>query len=59
MKMVLLNALYLTVIQLTVPILHRYDRTLDACSLRADLKILPFGDQTEVGAQSQELNSPN
>lgn len=33
-------------------LLHRYDRVVDVCSLGADLKILPFGDQTEVGALS-------
>lgn len=43
----------------TVLLLYRYDRTVDACSLRADLKILPYGDQTEVGALSQTLNSLN
>lgn len=30
--------------------LHRYDRVVDVCSLRPDLEILPYGDQTEVGA---------
>ncbi|XP_040926020.1 ATP-binding cassette sub-family C member 12 isoform X2 [Betta splendens] len=34
----------------------KYDRTLDACSLRADLKILPYGDQTEIGERGLNLS---
>lgn len=54
MKVTQFNRLNLTVRQLTVLVLHSYDRTLDACSLRADLNILPFGDQTEVRAVLSE-----
>lgn len=32
----------------------RYDRAVDVCSLRTDLEILPYGDQTEVGVLSPE-----
>uniref|UniRef100_A0A7N6BHJ0 ATP-binding cassette, sub-family C (CFTR/MRP), member 12 n=1 Tax=Anabas testudineus TaxID=64144 RepID=A0A7N6BHJ0_ANATE len=34
----------------------KYDRTVDACSLRADLKILPYGDQTEIGERGLNLS---
>ncbi|XP_067351135.1 ATP-binding cassette sub-family C member 12 [Channa argus] len=34
----------------------KYDRTLDACSLRADLGILPYGDQTEIGERGLNLS---
>ncbi|XP_054625875.1 ATP-binding cassette sub-family C member 12 isoform X3 [Dunckerocampus dactyliophorus] len=34
----------------------RYDRVLDVCSLRADLKILPHGDQTEIGERGLNLS---
>ncbi|KAK2853475.1 hypothetical protein Q5P01_006136 [Channa striata] len=34
----------------------KYDRCLDACSLRADLKILPYGDQTEIGERGLNLS---
>lgn len=40
-------------------ILHRYDRVVDVCSLRTDLKILPYGDQTEVGALPHTLSYQN
>lgn len=35
--------------------LHRYDRVVDVCSLRADLEIFPCGDQTEVGAPNKRF----
>nr|XP_057944786.1 ATP-binding cassette sub-family C member 12 isoform X2 [Doryrhamphus excisus]XP_057944787.1 ATP-binding cassette sub-family C member 12 isoform X2 [Doryrhamphus excisus] len=34
----------------------RYERVLDVCSLRADLKILPRGDQTEIGERGLNLS---
>ncbi|XP_074522327.1 ATP-binding cassette sub-family C member 12-like [Halichoeres trimaculatus] len=34
----------------------KYDRIVDVCSLRADLKILPFGDQTEIGERGLNLS---
>ncbi|KAM6942731.1 ATP-binding cassette sub-family C member 12 [Xenentodon cancila] len=34
----------------------KYDRVLDVCSLRADLKILPYGDQTEIGERGLNLS---
>uniref|UniRef100_A0A673A139 ATP-binding cassette sub-family C member 5 n=1 Tax=Sphaeramia orbicularis TaxID=375764 RepID=A0A673A139_9TELE len=34
----------------------KYDRILDVCSLRADLKILPYGDQTEIGERGLNLS---
>uniref|UniRef100_A0AAX7VHZ3 ATP-binding cassette, sub-family C (CFTR/MRP), member 12 n=1 Tax=Astatotilapia calliptera TaxID=8154 RepID=A0AAX7VHZ3_ASTCA len=34
----------------------KYDRVVDVCSLRADLKILPFGDQTEIGERGLNLS---
>ncbi|XP_056135383.1 ATP-binding cassette sub-family C member 12 [Lampris incognitus] len=34
----------------------RYDRVLDVCSLRADLEILPNGDQTEIGERGLNLS---
>ncbi|XP_059212614.1 ATP-binding cassette sub-family C member 12 isoform X2 [Centropristis striata] len=34
----------------------KYDRALDACSLRADLTILPHGDQTEIGERGLNLS---
>ncbi|XP_074521778.1 ATP-binding cassette sub-family C member 12-like [Halichoeres trimaculatus] len=34
----------------------RYDRTLEVCSLRADLNILPYGDQTEIGERGLNLS---
>ncbi|KAM3625375.1 uncharacterized protein V6R79_011146 [Siganus canaliculatus] len=34
----------------------RYDRVLDVCSLRDDLKILPYGDQTEIGERGLNLS---
>ncbi|KAM9817342.1 ATP-binding cassette sub-family C member 12-like [Neosynchiropus ocellatus] len=34
----------------------KYERVVDACSLRADLKILPYGDQTEIGERGLNLS---
>lgn len=34
----------------------KYSRVLDVCSLRADLKILPYGDQTEIGERGLNLS---
>ncbi|KAK9543036.1 hypothetical protein VZT92_000849 [Zoarces viviparus] len=34
----------------------KYNRVLDACSLRADLDILPYGDQTEIGERGLNLS---
>uniref|UniRef100_A0A3Q2DK98 ATP-binding cassette, sub-family C (CFTR/MRP), member 12 n=1 Tax=Cyprinodon variegatus TaxID=28743 RepID=A0A3Q2DK98_CYPVA len=34
----------------------KYDRVLDVCSLRADLTILPYGDQTEIGERGLNLS---
>ncbi|KAM4602664.1 ATP-binding cassette sub-family C member 12 isoform 2-T2 [Polymixia lowei] len=34
----------------------RYDRVLSACSLNADLEILPYGDQTEIGERGINLS---
>ncbi|XP_023809459.1 multidrug resistance-associated protein 9 isoform X1 [Oryzias latipes] len=34
----------------------KYDRVLDVCSLRADLQILPHGDQTEIGERGLNLS---
>ncbi|KAM9366664.1 ATP-binding cassette sub-family C member 12 [Symphorus nematophorus] len=34
----------------------KYDRVVDVCSLRTDLKILPFGDQTEIGERGLNLS---
>uniref|UniRef100_A0A3Q2Q4P1 ATP-binding cassette sub-family C member 5 n=1 Tax=Fundulus heteroclitus TaxID=8078 RepID=A0A3Q2Q4P1_FUNHE len=34
----------------------KYDRVVDVCSLRADLKILPYGDQTEIGERGLNLS---
>ncbi|XP_037553547.1 multidrug resistance-associated protein 9 [Nematolebias whitei] len=34
----------------------KYDRVVDVCSLRADLKILPCGDQTEIGERGLNLS---
>uniref|UniRef100_A0A3Q3IJX9 ATP-binding cassette sub-family C member 5 n=1 Tax=Monopterus albus TaxID=43700 RepID=A0A3Q3IJX9_MONAL len=34
----------------------KYNRILDVCSLRADLKILPYGDQTEIGERGLNLS---
>ncbi|XP_073320576.1 ATP-binding cassette sub-family C member 12 [Pagrus major] len=34
----------------------KYDRVVDVCSLRPDLKILPFGDQTEIGERGLNLS---
>ena len=33
----------------------RYERVLEACALAADLKILPDGDQTEIGEKVTPL----
>lgn len=34
----------------------KYDRVLGVCSLRPDLKILPYGDQTEIGERGLNLS---
>ncbi|XP_039990545.1 ATP-binding cassette sub-family C member 12 isoform X2 [Xiphias gladius] len=34
----------------------KYDRVLDVCSLRADLKILPYCDQTEIGERGLNVS---
>ncbi|XP_068170423.1 ATP-binding cassette sub-family C member 12 [Antennarius striatus] len=34
----------------------RYNRILDVCSLRPDLKILPYGDKTEIGERGLNLS---
>ncbi|XP_030576502.1 multidrug resistance-associated protein 9 [Archocentrus centrarchus] len=34
----------------------KYDRVVDVCSLRDDLKILPYGDQTEIGERGLNLS---
>ncbi|KAM4743675.1 ATP-binding cassette sub-family C member 12 [Anableps anableps] len=34
----------------------KYDRVLDVCSLQADLKILPYGDRTEIGERGLNLS---
>ncbi|XP_060893145.1 ATP-binding cassette sub-family C member 12-like [Labrus mixtus] len=34
----------------------KYDRTVDVCGLREDLKILPHGDQTEIGERGLNLS---
>ncbi len=33
-----------------------YERVIDACALRSDLKILPGGDQTEIGEKGINLS---
>ncbi|XP_055078539.1 ATP-binding cassette sub-family C member 12-like [Periophthalmus magnuspinnatus] len=35
---------------------HKYEKVLDVCSLRADLKILPYGDRTEIGERGLNLS---
>ncbi|XP_035537849.1 multidrug resistance-associated protein 9 [Morone saxatilis] len=34
----------------------KYDRVVDVCNLRADLTILPYGDQTEIGERGLNLS---
>ncbi|XP_070687523.1 ATP-binding cassette sub-family C member 12 [Pempheris klunzingeri] len=34
----------------------KYDRVLDVCCLRADLQILPYGDETEIGERGLNLS---
>ncbi|XP_030582176.1 multidrug resistance-associated protein 9-like [Archocentrus centrarchus] len=34
----------------------KYDRVVDVCSLRADLNILQYGDQTEIGERGLNLS---
>ncbi|KAM7406526.1 hypothetical protein PAMP_000900 [Pampus punctatissimus] len=34
----------------------KYDRVVDVCNLRADLEILPYGDQTEIGERGLNLS---
>ncbi|CBI26749.3 unnamed protein product, partial [Vitis vinifera] len=35
---------------------ERYERVLDACTLKKDLEILPFGDQTVIGERGINLS---
>ncbi|CAI9760381.1 unnamed protein product [Fraxinus pennsylvanica] len=35
---------------------QRYDRVIEACSLRKDLELLPFGDQTVIGERGINLS---
>ncbi|XP_022716768.1 LOW QUALITY PROTEIN: ABC transporter C family member 3-like [Durio zibethinus] len=35
---------------------ERYDRVLEACTLKKDLEILPFGDQTVIGERGINLS---
>ena len=35
---------------------ERYERVLEACSLKKDLEILPFGDQTVIGERGINLS---
>ncbi|KAK1662423.1 hypothetical protein QYE76_050582 [Lolium multiflorum] len=35
---------------------EKYDRVLDSCSLKKDLEILPFGDQTVIGERGINLS---
>ena len=39
-----------------VPNSKFYEQTIDACALRSDLKILPGGDQTEIGEKGINLS---
>ena len=34
----------------------RYEQVLDACALRADLEVLPEGDQTSIGDRGINLS---
>ncbi|XP_074516862.1 ATP-binding cassette sub-family C member 12-like isoform X2 [Sebastes fasciatus] len=34
----------------------KYEKVIDVCSLGADLKILPYGDQTEIGERGLNLS---
>uniref|UniRef100_A0A665V6E5 ATP-binding cassette sub-family C member 5 n=1 Tax=Echeneis naucrates TaxID=173247 RepID=A0A665V6E5_ECHNA len=34
----------------------KYDRVVEVCSLKDDLKILPYGDQTEIGERGLNLS---
>ncbi|KAK3219737.1 hypothetical protein Dsin_013707 [Dipteronia sinensis] len=35
---------------------HRYQETIERCSLAKDLELLPFGDQTEIGERGVNLS---
>ncbi|CAI0437451.1 unnamed protein product [Linum tenue] len=35
---------------------YKYDRVLEACALKKDLEMLPFGDQTEIGERGVNLS---
>jgi ABC-type multidrug transport system fused ATPase/permease subunit len=35
---------------------EKYDRVLESCSLKKDLEILPFGDQTVIGERGINLS---
>ncbi|KAI9161635.1 hypothetical protein LWI28_019201 [Acer negundo] len=35
---------------------HRYQETIESCSLAKDLELLPFGDQTEIGERGVNLS---
>ena len=36
--------------------IERYERVLEACALKKDLEILPFGDQTVIGERGINLS---
>ena len=38
------------------PIVSRYNKVLEACSLKSDLEILSNGDQTEIGENGINLS---
>ena len=35
---------------------HRYQETIERCSLAKDLELLPFGDQIEIGERGVNLS---
>ena len=35
---------------------HRYQETIEMCSLAKDLEFLPFGDQTKIGERGVNLS---
>ena len=35
---------------------EKYEKVLEACSLKKDLEILPFGDQTVIGERGINLS---
>jgi ABC-type multidrug transport system fused ATPase/permease subunit len=36
---------------------EKYERVLESCSLKKDLEILPFGDQTVIGERGINLSA--